>query len=107
MNAIQQLFAPLDKDFCLIFYWITVVNLFFLVLAGFGFISSLVLLFRGKVTIFTGIYSFIMVVLWTVMYFQARLFYSMCVTSNLKAGSYFGVGAAGAGASADSLPLSR
>ncbi len=102
MNAIQQLFAPLDKDFCLIFYGVTVVNLFFLVLAGLGFISSLVLLFRGKITVFSVFYSFIMVLVWSLMYFQARLFYSMCVTSNLKAGSYFGVGAAGR---VDSLPV--
>jgi hypothetical protein len=102
MNAIQQLFAPLDKDFCLIFYGVTVVNLFFLVLAGLGFISSLVLLFRGKITVFSVFYSFIMVLVWSLMYFQARLFYSMCVTSNLNVGSYFGVGAAGR---ADSLPV--
>jgi hypothetical protein len=102
MNAIQQLFAPLDKDFCLIFYGVTVVNLFFLVFAGLGFVTSLVLLFRGKITVFSVFYSFIMVLVWGLMYFQARLFYSMCVTSNLKAGSYFGVGAAGR---ADSLPV--
>jgi hypothetical protein len=104
MNAMKDLFAPLDKDFCLIFFWMTVVNLFFLVFAGLGFISSLVLLFRGKSTGFSVFYSFIMVLLWGLMYFQARLFYSMCITSNLKAGSYFGMGA---GASADSLPVAR
>jgi hypothetical protein len=48
MNAIQQLFAPLDKDYCLLFYWLTVVNFIFLAVAGLGFISSLVLLFRGE-----------------------------------------------------------
>jgi len=32
------------------------------------------------------------------MYFQSRLFYSMCVTGNMKMGSY------GVGAPSDSLP---
>jgi hypothetical protein len=105
MNAIQELFAPLDKDFCLIFYWLTVVNFIFLAVAGLGFVSSLVLLFRGKISVLSGFYSFLMILVYALMYFQSRLFYSMCITSNLKAGSYFGVGAAGAGASADSLPV--
>jgi hypothetical protein len=48
MNAIQQLFAPLDKDYCLLFYWLTVANFIFLAVAALGFVSSLVLLFRGK-----------------------------------------------------------
>ena len=49
MDAIQQLFTPLDKDYCLLFYWLTVVNFIFLAVASLGFISSLVLLFRGKI----------------------------------------------------------
>ena len=99
MDAIQQLFAPLDKDYCLLFYWLTVVNFIFLAVAGLGFISSLVLLFRGKITIMSGVYSFLMILVYALMYFQSRLFYSMCVTGNMKMGAY-GVG----GAPSDSLP---
>ena len=100
MNAIQELFAPLDKDYCLLFYWLTVANFIFLAVAALGFVSSLVLLFRGKITIMSGLYSFLMILVYALMYFQTRLFYSMCVTSNMKAGAY---GMAG-GAPSDSLP---
>ena len=99
MDAIQQLFAPLDMDYCLLFYWLTVVNFIFLAVAALGFVSSLVLLFRGKITIMSGVYSFLMILVYALMYFQSRLFYSMCVTGNMKMGSY-GVG----GAPSDSLP---
>ena len=98
MNAIQDLFTPLDKDYCLLFYWLTVVNFIFLTVATLGFVSSLVLLFRGKITIMTGLYSFLMILVYALMYVQTRLFYSMCVTSNMKAGAY------GMGAPSDSLP---
>lgn len=98
MDTIQQLFAPLDKDYCLLFYWLTVVNFIFLAVAGLGFISSLVLLFRGKITFMSGIYSFLMILVYALMYFQSRLFYSMCVTGNMKAGSF------GTGSPSDSLP---
>lgn len=88
MNSIQDLFAPLDKDYCLLFYWLTVVNFIFLVVAALGFVSSLVMLFRGKITIMSGVYSFLMILVYALMYFQTRLFYSMCVTGNMKAGTY-------------------
>jgi hypothetical protein len=100
MNAIQELFAPLDKDYCMLFYWLTVVNFIFLAVAALGFVSSLVLLFRGKITIMSGLYSFLMILVYALMYFQTRLFYSMCVTGNMKAGS----GAYGMGSPSDSLP---
>lgn len=98
MDAIQQLFAPLDKDYCLLFYWLTVVNFIFLAVASLGFLSSLILLFRGKITFMSGMYSFLMILVYGLMYFQSRLFYSMCVTSNMKAGTF------GVGAPSDSLP---
>jgi hypothetical protein len=98
MDAIQQLFTPLDKDYCLIFYWLTVVNFVFLAVVCLGFISSLVLLFRGKITFMSVLYFFLMILVYGLMYFQSRLFYSMCVTSNMKAGTF------GAGSPSDSLP---
>jgi hypothetical protein len=98
MNAIQDLFAPLDKDYCLLFYWLTVVNFIFLAVAGLGFIGTLVMLFRGKITMMSAFYSFLMILVYALMYFQSRLFYSMCVTSNMKAGTF------GMGSPSDSLP---
>jgi hypothetical protein len=61
MNTIQDLFAPLDKDYCLLFYWLTVVNFIFLAVAGLGFIGTLVMLFRGKITMMSAFYSFLMI----------------------------------------------
>ena len=98
MNAIQDLFAPLDKDYCLLFYWLTVVNFIFLAVAGLGFIITLVMLFRGKITMMSAFYSFLMILVYALTYFQSRLFYSMCVTGNMKAGTY------GMGSPSDSLP---
>ena len=98
MNSIQSLFAPLDKDYCMLFYWLTVVNFIFLAIAGLGFLSALLMLFRGKVTLMSAFYSFLMILVYALMYFQSRLFYSMCVTGNMKAGVY------GAGSTSDSLP---
>ena len=99
MNSIQSLFAPLDKDYCMLFYWLTVVNFIFLAVAGLGFLSALVMLFRGKVTLMSAFYSFLMILVYGLMYFQSRLFYSMCVTGNMKNGTFFGAGSA-----SDSLP---
>jgi hypothetical protein len=98
MNAFQDIVAPLDKDYCLIFYWLTVVNFVFLAIAGLGFIGTLVMLFRGKITAMSALYSFLMILVYALMYFQSRLFYSMCVTGNMKAGVY------GMGSPSDSLP---
>ena len=98
MDSIQSLFAPLDKDYCLLFYWLTVVNFIFLTISGLGFVSALVMLFRGKVTLMSAFYSFLMILVYALMYFQSRLFYSMCTTGNMKAGSF------GAGSTSDSLP---
>ena len=99
MDSLQTFFAPLDKDYCMLFYWLTVVNFIFLLIAGLGFVSALVMLFRGKVTMMSTFYSFLMILVYALMYFQSRLFYSMCVTGNMKAGT-FGAGSA----ASDSLP---
>jgi hypothetical protein len=97
MDAIQQLFTPLDKDYCMLFYWLTVVNFIFLAVASLGFLSAIVLLFRGKIPLMSGVYSFLTILIYALMYVQCRLFYSMCVSSNMKAGT-------GLGSPSDSLP---
>jgi len=99
MDSIQSLFAPLDKDYCMLFYWLTVVNFIFLAISGLGFVSALVMLFRGKVTLMSAFYSFLMILVYALMYFQSRLFYSMCISGNMKAGASFGMGS-----TSDSLP---
>ena len=92
------MFTPLDKDYFVLFYWLTVVNFVFQIIASLGFVVSLVMLFRNKVTMMSTMYSFLMILVYGLMYFQSRLFYSMCVTGNMKAGSFF------ASSPSDSLP---
>ena len=99
MNGLSDFFSPLDKDFCVLFYWLTVVNFVFLIVAALGFVVSLVMLFRNKVTAMSTLYAFLMILVYGLMYYQSRLFYSMCVTGNMKAGSFFGGSTSG-----ESLP---
>jgi hypothetical protein len=75
MDSFQGLFAPLDKDYCLLFYWLTVVNFIFLAIAGLGFVSALLMLFRGKVTVMSAFYSFLMILVYGLMYFQSRVLF--------------------------------
>ena len=98
MNSLSDMFTPLDKDYCVLFYWLTVVNFVFLIIAALGFVVSLVMLFRNKVSMMSTIYAFLMILVYGLMYVQSRLFYSMCVTGNMKTGSFF------SGAPSDSLP---
>jgi hypothetical protein len=98
-NGLSDFFAPLDKDYCALFYWLTVVNFIFLIVAALGFVVSLVMLFRSKVTLMSVLYSFLMILVYGLMYYQSRLFYSMCVTGNMKAGTFLNSSGAG-----DSLP---
>jgi len=98
-NGLSDFFAPLDKDYCALFYWLTVVNFIFLIVAALGFVVSLVMLFRSKVTLMSVLYSFLMILVYGLMYYQSRLFYSMCVTGNMKAGTFMNGSGAG-----DSLP---
>ena len=98
MYSLSDMFTPLDKDYCVLFYWLTVVNFVFLIIAALGFVVSLVMLFRNKVSMMSTIYAFLMILVYGLMYVQSRLFYSMCVTGNMKTGSFF------SGAPSDSLP---
>ena len=78
MDSIQSLFAPLDKDYCLLFYWLTVVNFIFLAIAGLGFVSALVMLFRGKVTLMSAFYSFLMILVYALVLPESFVLLYVC-----------------------------
>ncbi len=97
MNPFQDYFTPLDKDYCVLFYWISVVNFVAILIAAIVFIGALVMFVRNRTTFFSVFYAFFMILVYGIMYFQARIIYSMCVTGNMKPGSYMAD-------AADSLP---
>jgi len=94
----QDFFSPLDKEYCDLFYWLTVVNFVFLIGACLGFVVSVFMLLRNRSSIMSSFYSFMMVLVYGLMYYQSRLFYSMCITGNMKGGGAYSTGAT------DSLP---
>lgn len=76
MDKINEMFfSPLSKDYCVYFYFITVIVFVMLILAMF---ASLMVMFKGK-----GKKNYLLLIsnLFTLalVYFQNRLLYSMCV----------------------------
>jgi len=88
MMPFQDLFTPLDKDYCVLFYWISVVNFIAILFASFVFIGAIVMFVKNRANFFNVFYAFLMIFLYGLMYYQARILYSMCVTGNMKPGSY-------------------
>ena len=73
-NLEDQLLTPLSKDYCLYFYYMMVISLMILVINILSIVSCIVKtkgknLFRDMMMIIPGF----------LLYFQSRLFYSMCV----------------------------
>ena len=75
----NQIFGPLDRKYCMYFYYLSVFGLLLLV---FLIISSLFIgLTNNKLGAVFG-YQMVMVALgYAIFYFQNRLLYSMCVNS--------------------------
>ena len=74
----DQLFGPLDRKYCMYFYYLSVFGLILLIFLA---ISSL---YIGLTSKNSGIFGFQMVfavIQYAVLYFQNRLLYSMCVNS--------------------------
>lgn len=73
-NLEDQLLTPLGKEYCLYFYYMMVISLIILVINILSIVSCIVKtkgknLFRDMMMIIPGF----------LLYFQSRLFYSMCV----------------------------
>ena len=70
---LDTLFSPLSKEYCLYFYYLSVISFVFLFVALY---NGIVLLIKGKT-------NFIQVILHLLapflLYFNNRLLYSMCV----------------------------
>lgn len=74
----DQLFGPLDRKYCLYFYYLSVFGLILLV---FLIISSLYIILTTKNSGIFGYQMAMMSVGYAIFYFQNRMLYSMCVNS--------------------------
>tara|TARA_Y100000768_G_scaffold358776_1_gene314820 strand:- start:388 stop:618 length:231 start_codon:yes stop_codon:yes gene_type:complete len=74
MNILDQtFFAPLGKEYCAYFYWLTVISFLMLAMAV---VHSALSLFEKKAKLLPSLLGLIGPVL---LYFSNRLLYSMCV----------------------------
>jgi hypothetical protein len=72
-------FAPLvNPDFCLLFYYLSIFSFTLVVLAIF---SSIVLVFKKKMNYIIFVQMIWAISVYTIMYFQNRVLFSMCTKS--------------------------
>jgi hypothetical protein len=76
MNSMDSILGPLDKRYCLYFYYITII---FFVLMVFTFVGMLYHAFKNTGDSKFYIAGIGMLMSYGVFYFQSRLLYSMCV----------------------------
>ena len=75
MDGFSALFTPLDKQYCLYFYWLSVIGFVFMVLAAVAFI----IIGMTKKQGFENYLHMIYIILVNfIFYFQNRLLYSVC-----------------------------
>ena len=70
---LDTLFSPLSKEFCLYFYYLSVISFVFLLVAVY---NGIALLSKRKASILTAVLGLVAPFL---MYFNNRLLYTMCV----------------------------
>ena len=71
----EMFFAPISREYCNWFYFLTICAFVFMIIAAIDTISAIV---SGNTTVLSGILSFIGPFL---LYFSNRLLYSMCASS--------------------------
>ena len=72
-SLVDNLFSPLGKEYCVYFYWLSVIAFIFILLVLY---NSLIALLKGK---FNVLYFVISLFGPGLMYFNNRLLYSMCL----------------------------
>ncbi len=72
-TVLDHLFSPLSKDFCLYFYYLSVIAFIFLLLAVY---NGLGLLLKKKTSVLQAVLGLVAPFL---LYFNNRLLYTMCV----------------------------
>lgn len=102
-NELGKLFAPLDKDFCLYFYYLSIICFIVIVMFVLVFIY-VIIRSSGKMSSTLFGYMISAILAYGIMYFQFRLLYSMCLTSGMKSGSILPGSASAGAAVSNSLP---
>lgn len=74
-NIMEYLFSPLDKSYCIYFYYVSIVFFAFFLLSCLAVLKNL--FSKKKPMSFSTIYMILSQPL--LMYFINRLYYSMCV----------------------------
>ena len=77
-DIMNMLFGPLNKEYCLYFYYLSIFGFFLLTLAIIGTIS---LAIKGKRTLAFYVNSFLILFGYGIFYFQNRLLHTMCSNS--------------------------
>lgn len=72
---LQSLFAPLGKEYCMYFYWLSVIGfVFFWFLLLTGVFAGI----KGKMPAAHYLHLGMICITYMLLYFQSRLLYSMC-----------------------------
>ena len=72
-----NLFGPLSREYCLWFYWLSVLGFVFFVLT---IVGGLIMLLSAKKFSPELLHSVVMTsIMYGIFYFQNRLLYSMCI----------------------------
>ena len=74
-NILENLFSPLSKDYCVYFYFLSVIS-FIMALLSVIMISVKAFKNKGKTLVFDLV---TIVPLYLIVYFKNRMLYSMCV----------------------------
>jgi|TARA_B110000483_G_C17656780_1_gene336491 hypothetical protein len=72
-NLEQTLFSPMGREYCVYFFWLTIIAFIFFIVAV---IDVLLSISKGKGSLWRSVVSLIFPFL---VYFNNRLLYSMCV----------------------------
>ncbi len=76
MNVLQSLFSPLGKEYCIWFYYLSVIGYTFFIV---GLLSALIYGVKTNKPFSYYLGSLFAGLAYFVMYFQNRLLYSMCM----------------------------
>jgi hypothetical protein len=71
----KSLFGPLSRDYCALFYYLSVINLVFFLLI---LVSGVAMLVTKKVPLTFSWHLISVLVMYAVFYLQNRLLYNMC-----------------------------
>lgn len=73
---LQSLFTPLGKEYCMYFYWLSVIGFaFFWILLLSGIVAGI----KSRMPMAHYLHLGMICISYALLYFQSRLLYSMCM----------------------------